>query len=54
MLAFAVEYRLAIDLITGDRDMKLRHYELNEDEWAAAIQLCEALKVHNTIIFYSL
>lgn len=49
MLAFAVDYRLAIDSITGDRDMKLRQYELNEDEWEAAVQLRAALKVCRNI-----
>ena len=39
MLAFAVEYKAAIDEITGDRTMQLWMYELSEEEWVIAEQL---------------
>ena len=39
MLVFALEYRQAIDRITGDRDM--RKYELLEEEWGLVQQLCD-------------
>lgn len=45
MLNFAVEYREALDTIMGDRDMKLRQYELSEDDWTIATQLRDVLKV---------
>ena len=45
MLAFAVAYRGALDTITGDREMKLRKYEMDDEEWEIARQLCEVLKV---------
>jgi hypothetical protein len=45
MLEFAIEYQDALDVITGDREMKLRQYEMDEEEWDIARQLCEALKV---------
>jgi len=45
MLDFAVEHIAAINTITGDRDMKLRQYELSEDEWNIARQLRDVLKV---------
>ena len=45
MLNFAVEHCDALDTITGDRDMKLRQYELSEEDWATAIQLRDVLKV---------
>ena len=45
MLVFAVKYREALDAITGDRDMKLRKYELSEEDWTVATQLCDVLKV---------
>jgi hypothetical protein len=45
MLDFAVEHITAIDTITGDRDMKLRQYELSEDDWDIARQLRDVLKV---------
>ena len=46
MLVFAREYRMAIDEITGDRDM--RKYELGEDEWELVEQLCNLLLVRST------
>ena len=45
MLDFAVEHITAIDTITGDHDMKLRQYELSEDDWDIARQLRDVLKV---------
>ena len=33
MLDFTYDYRDAIDTITANREMKLRSYELTEDEW---------------------
>jgi hypothetical protein len=47
MLDFAVEHHTAIDTITADRDMKLRQYELSEDDWNMARQLRDVLKVGN-------
>jgi hypothetical protein len=44
MLNFAVEHRDALDTITGDRDMKLRQYELSEEDWATATELRDVLK----------
>jgi hypothetical protein len=43
MLVFALEYCKAIDIISGDKDM--RKYELDEEEWEIVWQLCEALEV---------
>ena len=45
MLDFAVEHIAAVNTITSDRDMKLRQYELSEDEWDVACQLRDVLKV---------
>lgn len=45
MLRFAVTYREALDVITGDREMKLRQYEMDSEEWEIAGQLCNVLKV---------
>ena len=47
MLNFALEYRKAIDVLTGDRQNQLRNYELSEREWTIAKQLCDVLKVSN-------
>jgi hypothetical protein len=53
MLEFALKYREAIDIITGDRDMKLRKYEMDEEEWEVARQLCQVLKVRSSLPFHS-
>jgi hypothetical protein len=45
MLNFAVEYRKALNTISGDREMELRKYELTENEWKIAGQLRDVLKV---------
>jgi len=50
MLDFAVEHIPAINSITGDRDMKLRQYELSEDDWDMARQLRDVLKVRSHVI----
>ena len=45
MLDFAVEYREALESITGNQRMKMRQYELTEEDWVIATQLRDALKV---------
>lgn len=45
MCTFAFKYRKAIDLLTRERDMNLRDYELDEEEWKLVGQLRDALKV---------
>jgi hypothetical protein len=51
MLKFSIEYRRAIDVITAERTMKLRDYELGREEWKVAEELCEVLKVCYSISF---
>ena len=46
MLNFAVEYRKALDMISGDQEMELHKYELTENEWKITSQLQDVLKVH--------
>ena len=45
MLEFACDYREAIDSITGNQKMKLRQYELSEEDWEIATKLHDILKV---------
>jgi hypothetical protein len=45
MLEFAIEYREALDSITGNQKMKLRQYELTEEDWIIATHLRDVLKV---------
>jgi hypothetical protein len=46
MLEFALKYRNAIDDIAGNKTASLCKYEMIEDEWRIAEQLCDMLKVH--------
>ncbi|KAF8954220.1 hypothetical protein BDZ97DRAFT_1677370 [Flammula alnicola] len=50
MINFALQYRAAIDAITGNRDMNMRKLELDENEWAIALELRDTLKVSNIIL----
>jgi hypothetical protein len=50
MLNFALEYRKAVQNITGDFDLDLRKYELSREEWTMAEQLRDVLKVR--IVFF--
>ena len=45
MLDFALNYRLAIDSITSTRELNLRKYELQDNEWAVAENLRDTLQV---------
>jgi hypothetical protein len=45
MLEFAVDYQEAIDSITGNQKIKLRQYELSEEDWEIATKLCDVFKV---------
>jgi hypothetical protein len=55
MLKFALNYRAALDVITGERDMKLRKYELKDTEWHIASQLRDILDVSSCLkLFYCL
>jgi hypothetical protein len=45
MLKFASAYREPINKITGDRSMKLRQYEIKDEEWTIVEQLRDCLKV---------
>ena len=43
MLEFAVDNREALDVITGNQWMKLRQFELSEEDWEIATKLCDVL-----------
>jgi len=45
MLEFAVQYCAVIDDIAGNKTANLCRYELSEEEWKIAQQLCDILKV---------
>ena len=45
MLEFTIEYHEALESITGNQRMKLRQYELTEEDWEIATQHHSVLKV---------
>jgi hypothetical protein len=45
ILVFALEYRKAVDTMTGAKKNNLRKFEMGEDEWKVAGELCRVLKV---------
>ena len=45
MLKFALTYRVAIDKITADKGLKLRRYELDNDNWVIVEDLVNVLEV---------
>jgi hypothetical protein len=45
MLSFAYTYRDAYNELTGNRDMKMRKYEIEDVEWEIVKQLADVLKV---------
>ena len=44
MLNFAIAYCTALDDLTSNRDLNLRKYKLEDDDWAVAINLRDTLK----------
>jgi hypothetical protein len=50
MLNFALQYWLAIDDITRNKAAALHKYELDNDEWQIAKQLCDMLQVYFSFI----
>lgn len=54
MLDFAIIYRAALDKVTGDRDMNLRKYELDERDWEIAENLRDVLKVCQPILLWNI
>ena len=51
MLRFAYAYSEPINKITGDRSMKIRQYEINDQEWTIVEQLRDCLKVRCFFIY---
>ncbi len=45
MMSFALKYREPIDAITADKELKLRKYELDNDDWKIIADLVAVLEV---------
>ena len=50
MLSFTYTYCDAYNELTGNRDMKMRKYEIEDAEWEIVKQLADVLKVSTTLI----
>jgi hypothetical protein len=53
MLQFVVKYREAIDSVTADKSLKLRRFELDNDEWKIIGDLASVLEVRLIYLFHS-
>jgi len=53
MLTFAYQYKDALNKITAMREMKLRQYEIDQEEWDVIRQLQDLLKVKTDLCFCS-
>jgi hypothetical protein len=51
MMDFALKYRKTIDDVTADKKLKLRSYELDNEEWKIIEELVSVLRV--MISFFS-
>jgi hypothetical protein len=51
MLNFSIKYRAAIDKITGDQTMELRHFKLYDSDWEIAKQLHDMLLIFKMQLF---
>ena len=47
MMKFVLAYRAAIDKITADKGIKLRKYELDQDDWTIIEDLVNILEVRH-------
>ena len=45
MLSFVLSYRQVIDTVTADKALKLRKFELDDDEWKIVADLVSVLQV---------
>ncbi|KAG6839609.1 hypothetical protein C0991_000965 [Blastosporella zonata] len=52
MLQMALSYCMAVDAITADKALNLRHYELFDDEWMAISDVVSVLKVFKDATLY--
>ena len=52
LLKFCIEYQVAIDKITADKDTGLRSLELTKDEWIIVKDVCRVLEVRFISCFF--
>jgi hypothetical protein len=49
MMSFVIAYKAAIDKITADKALKLRKYELDNDDWIIIEDLVSVLEVRYSL-----
>ena len=49
MMSFVLKYRMEINRVMGDKSLKLRRYELDNEDWAIIKDLVSVLKVCSLI-----
>jgi len=49
LLEYALKHRKAVDLITQQRELGLRKFELTDNEWVIVEQLQSVLQVQKTL-----
>ena len=54
MLSFALKYRTVIDVMTADKGLKLRKFELEDEEWGIVGDLVKHLQVTITVVYHPL
>ena len=52
MMHFVLTYWKAIDQITADKGLKLRKYELDNDDWVVVEDLVNVLKVYSLVCMH--
>jgi hypothetical protein len=52
MLSFAFKYRAAVDAMTADKSLKLRKFELEDEEWLIVEDLIAILLVSTIFIVH--
>jgi hypothetical protein len=52
MLKFVLAYQVVIDKITADKGLKLRKYELDNDNWVIIKELVSVLEVCRSCSIY--
>ena len=49
MMCFVLTYQKAIDQTTANKGLKLRKYELNNDDWVVVEDLVNILEVYSLV-----
>ena len=52
MMKFVLAYRVVIDKVTADKGLRLRKYELNNDDWDIINDLVGVLEVCQSCFIY--